>query len=181
LKRRIIAMGGLLLSTLKNPKHGCIFDDEENKMKIIYVVVACALMFIVTASPVSAKVVVQDWSPFEMVTTDDFDCAGEDGLAQGMRHLTVATMPRGGFSFHLNARGTWTGLQSGNEVKWLDNINDVLPIDGENFVLTQQQRLRLLGQGPGNDFFLKYKFHVTVIGGEVTAYVDSFTTECIVD
>ena len=150
-------------------------------MKLIQVVIACAVMFVVTAAPANAEVFIQDWFPFEMVVTDDGDCAGEDGLAQGMVHYTVGTMPRGQFNVHINARGTWTGLETGLEAKWLDNINDVLPIDGENFVYTYQQRLRLLGQGPGNDFFLRYRFHVTVIGGEVTAYVDSLTIECTAD
>jgi hypothetical protein len=150
-------------------------------MKLIQVVFACAVMFIVTASPVSAEVVFQDWSPFEFVQTDDFDCAGEDGLAQGMVHTTIATMPQGGVSFHLNAHGTWTGFGTGNEFKWLYNYNDVLPINGENVVWTIQQRVRVLGQGPGNDLFVKYKFHRTVIGGEVTVYVESLTFECTVD
>ena len=149
-------------------------------MKINQVIIACAVMLVVTTAPAKAEVIVQEWSPFEFVTIDDFDCAGEDGLAQGMVHTTVATMPQGGVSAHINARGTWTGLETGNEGKWLDNINDVLPILDENFVHTFQQRLRILSQGPGNDFFLSYRFHVTVIGGEVTAYVDSFTIECTV-
>ena len=97
-------------------------------MKLIQVIITCAVIFIVTAAPANAEVIVQDWSPFEFIVTDDSDCAGEDGLAQGMVHTTVATMPQGGFSVHLNARGTWTGLETGNEAKWLDNINDVLPI-----------------------------------------------------
>ena len=149
-----------------------------NRFKVVF---ACAVMFIVTASPVSAEVIAQDWSPYEFVQTDDFDCAGEDGIAQGMIHTTVATMPQGGFSYHHNARGTWIGIDTGREFKWLDNFNDVLPINGENLVWTQQQRVRVLGQGPGNDLFLKYKFHVTVIGGEVTVYVESLTVECTVD
>ena len=143
-------------------------------------IMACAVVFIVTAAPANAEILDQFWSPFEMVATDDFDCAGEDGLAQGMFHVTVSTMPRGGINFHLNARGTFTGMKTGGEWKWLDNRNSVLPINGENFVQTIQQRLRILGQGPGNDFFLSYRFHVTVIGGELTAYVDSFTIECTV-
>ena len=150
-------------------------------MKIIYVVVACALMFIFAPATAKAEIIVQSWNPFEMVVTDDLDCAGEDGLAQGMIHTTVSTMPRGQFNVHINARGTWTGFNTGNEFKWLDNINDVLPIDGENFVWTIQQRLRILRKGPGNDFFLKYRFHMTVIGGELTAYVDSFSFKCSVD
>ena len=154
--------------------------NEEKLMKLIQVAIACAVMFIVAPAPAKAEIIVQNWQPFEFPVTDDFDCAGEDGLAQGMVHTTVSTMPQGQFNIHINARGTFTGLDTGNEWKWLDNINDVLPINGENFVWTIQQRLRLLGQGPGNDFFLKLKFHVTVIGGEVTAYVDSFTVECTV-
>ena len=148
-------------------------------MKLIQVIITCAVIFIVTAAPANAEVIVQDWSPFEFIVTDDSDCAGEDGLAQGMVHTTVATMPQGGFSVHLNARGTWTGLETGNEAKWLDNINDVLPIQGENVVYTFQQRLRILG-GPGGAFFLRYKFHIVDIGGEVRSYIDSLTIECTV-
>jgi hypothetical protein len=149
-------------------------------MKLIQVIIACAVILVVSSAPAQAEVIQQGWFPFEFVTTDDFDCSGEDGLAQGMFHSTITTMPRGQFNVHLNARGTWTGLETGFEAKWLDNINDVLPISGENIVHTFQQRLRILSQGPGNDFFLSYRFHVTVIGGEVTAYVDSFTIECTV-
>jgi hypothetical protein len=150
-------------------------------MKYFKVVFAFAVMFIVAPAPAKAEIIFQDWSPFEFVQPDDFGCAGEDGLAQGMAHTTIATMPQGGVSFHYNARGTWTGLDTGNEWKWLHNFNDVLPIDGENVVWTIQQRVRVLGQGPGNDLFLRYKFHITDIGGEVTAYFESLTTECTVD
>jgi hypothetical protein len=150
-------------------------------MKLIRIAIACAVMFIVAPATAKAEIIEQSWNPFEFVATDDFGCAGEDGLVQGMVHTTVATMPQGRFNVHFNARGTWTGIVTGGEWKWLDNINDVLPIDGENFVWTIQQRLRLLGQGPGNDFFLSYRFHLTAIGGELTAYVDSFSVECSVD
>jgi len=151
-------------------------------MKLIRVAIACAVMFIVAPATAKAEIIEQSWNPFEFVVTDDFGCAGEDGLAQGMVHNTVSTMPRGGFNVHINARGTWTGFNTGNEYKWLDNINDVWPLfTGENDVYTFQQRLRLLRKGPGNDFFLKYRFHITVTGGEVTAYVDSFSVECSVE
>lgn len=142
-------------------------------------IITCALVFIVTASPANAGVIVQDWSPFEFIVPDDSDCSGQPGLAQGMVHTTVATMPRGGFNIHVNARGTWTGLDTGVEAKWLDNISDVLPILGENFVYTYQQSLRILG-GPGGSFFLRYKFHLVEIGGEVRSYIDSLTIECTV-
>ena len=150
-------------------------------MKRFKVVFAFAVMFIVAPAPAKAEIIFQDWSPCEFVQPDVFGCAGEDGLAQGMVHTTIATMPQGGFSIHLNAHGTWTGFDTGNEWKWLENYNDVLPIRGENEVWTIQQRVRVLGQGPGNDLFLKYKFHITVIGGELTAYVDSLSVECSVD
>ena len=148
-------------------------------MKLIQVIITCAVIFIVTAAPANAEVIFQDWSPFEFSVTDDSNCAGEDGLAQGMAHTTVATMPRGGLSIHLNARGTFIGLETGSEAKWLDNISDVLPLQGENVVYNFQQRLRILG-GPRGAFFLRYKFHVTDLGGEVTAYIDSLTIECTV-
>jgi hypothetical protein len=148
-------------------------------MKIIQVIITCAVIFIVTAAPAKANNP-QYRSHFESVIIDSSGCAGEDGLAQGMVHVTVANMPGRGVSEHINAQGTWIGLETGNEAKWLDNINDVLPITGENVVYTFQRRLRILGQGPGGDFFLRYKFHVTDIGGEVTAYFDSATTECTV-
>jgi hypothetical protein len=150
-------------------------------MKLIQVIIACAVMFIVTAAPAKAEIIKQSWESFEFVQTDDFDCAGEDGLAQGMVHTTIANMPQGGLSIHALQRGTWTGFDTGNEFKWLHNYTDVLPINGENVVWTIQQRVRVLGQGPGNDLFVKWKYHVTDIGGEVTVYVDSLTFECTVD
>ena len=142
-------------------------------------IMACAVVFIVTAAPANAEVIIQDRSPFEFPVTDDADCAGEDGIAQGMAHWTVATTPRGGLNVHLNARGTCIGVETGSEAKWLDNINDVLPILGENFVYNFQQSLRIIG-GPRGSFFLRYKFHVTDIGGEVRAYIDSLSIECTV-
>ena len=132
-------------------------------------------------SPAQAELVQQDWSPFEVVVTDDADCSGEDGIVQGMVHVTVTTMPRGNLNIHYNSRGTWTGLVTGAEAKTLENVNDVLPILGENVVYTYQQRLRVLGKGPKNDFFLKHKVHVTIIGGEITVYFDSYTTDCRIE
>jgi hypothetical protein len=154
---------------------------KENFTKLFHLVIACAVVFVLTAAPAAAELVFQEWEPFEPVVTDDSGCAGEDGMAQSMVHTTVTTMPRGNLNTHINARGTWTGISTGNEAAWLDIINDVLAMLGENLVWTIQQRLRILTQGPGNDFFLRYRFHVTVVGGEVTAYIDSLTTECTVD
>ena len=151
----------------------------KNLPNTLTTIMACAVVFIVTASPANAEVIFQDWSPFEFYVTDDADCAGEDGIAQGMVHSTIATTPRGGLNLHFNARGTFIGVETGSEAKWLDNINDVLPILGENFVYNFQQSLRILG-GPRGSFFLKYQFHVTDTGGEVRAYIDSLTIECTV-
>ena len=150
-------------------------------MKLFNLAIACAVFFVLMAAPAQAEVLDQGRYPFEFVVPDDLNCAGEDGLAQGIVHLVVTTMPRGGLNIHISAQGTWTGLDSGNEAKWLENINDVLPMTGENYVRTVQQRLRILTKGRGNDFFLRFSFHITVVGGEVTAYIDSFTTECTVD
>ena len=141
---------------------------------------AVLLSLALIMSPAQAELLQQDWFPIERVVIDN-GCTGEDGLSQGMYHLTVTTMPQGNLNIHINARGTWTGFVTGAEAKWLENVNDVLPILGENVVYTYQRRFRVLGQGPKNDFFLKHKLHVTMIGDEVTVYFDSFTTDCRID
>lgn len=150
-------------------------------MKLFPLVIACAVMFVLTPAPAQGEVLDQGRYPFEFVVIDELNCAGEDGLAQGIYHQIVTTMPRGNLNIHISAQGTWTGLESGNELMWLDNINDVFPVSGENVVYNFVQRLRILTEGPGNDFFLRYNFHITIVGGEVTSYIDSFTTECTVD
>jgi hypothetical protein len=55
-------------------------------MKLIQVIIACAVILVVSSAPAQAEVIQQGWFPFEFVTTDDFDCSGEDGLVTPGEH-----------------------------------------------------------------------------------------------
>jgi hypothetical protein len=131
-------------------------------------------------APVQAKVLAQYWTPDEFFAIDETNCAGEDGYVQLMSHVTVVDMPQGALGIHVNRRGTWTGLVTGTESKWLDNLVNVLPILGEGFVHTQIFTIRIVGQR-GNNFYLRAKQHITIMGGEIITNIDSQTIDCKVD
>jgi hypothetical protein len=148
-------------------------------MKIIYVVVACALMFIVSAAPAKAGIIVNEWQEFAFAVTDDFDCAGEDGFASGVLHLIVSDFRKGGVGAHLTAKGILKGNDSKIEVVWKDNILDILPIGdlGNHVVWTQTETLKLIGQG-GLAFGFRANFHLTEVGGQPIVYFDRATFVC---
>ena len=133
------------------------------------------------AAPTQAELLVNEWSPFEFVVLQDpNNPCGDDPafLAQGMQHLKVSTLRRGGLAINFNALGTFTGLESGQEAHWRHNINDVFPNFGETEVYNYQESLKIIGQGGDPSYFAKIKFHITLIGGEVKSYVDSAKIEC---
>ena len=80
-------------------------------MKLIQVIITCAAIFIVTTAPAKAEIIDQLWVPFEFPVTDDFGCAGEDGLAQDMVHVTVVTIQggHGGLSYQDQSAGDILG------------------------------------------------------------------------
>lgn len=151
-------------------------------MKLINILCTTTfLIFAVIAAPVQAKLLDNSWYPFEFVLEEDPENpCGDDPfyLAQGMQHIKVSTLRRGGVAFSFNALGTFTGLVTGQEAHWRHNVTDVLPIDGENVVHTFRDNLKLIGQGGDPSYFATIKFHVTVIGGEVKSYIDSAEIKC---
>jgi len=148
-------------------------------MKIIYVVVACALMFILTAAPAKAGILVNEWQEFAFPVTDDFGCAGEDAVASGVAHVTVSDFRKGELGIHLNAKGILKGDDSGVEVLWKDNVTDIVPIGdfGNHFVGTISQSIKIIGQG-GLLFRLKANVHLTEVGGEFIVFFDRATFVC---
>lgn len=152
-------------------------------MRILKIVCITAVVAFSTFSmPAKAELLANFWDEFTFPVTDDSGCAGEDGMANGLVHITVTNFKKGGIGFHVNATGTWTGDISGDEYTWKDNVVDVLPIaeDGK-FVLNVSQQLRIIGQGPGmGQFRLNFNLHIVEIGGELKTYVDELKTTCSV-
>jgi len=139
-----------------------------------------ALMFTATiglAVPAQAKIVVNVWEPIEAPVIGD-PCAGEDALVQGMVHTTVATLKNGQFAIHVNTQGVVTGLDTGREWLWRRNIADVLPVDDGNLIWTIRDSDKIIGRGGLPSLFINYKFHVTVISGDVKVYFESETYGC---
>ena len=133
------------------------------------------------AAPVHAELVVNEWAPFEFVVPQNPEepCADDPAfLAQGMQHLKVSTLRNGGFAVNFNALGTFTGLVTGQEWHWRDNIADVLPIDGENAVYTFHNTLKIIGQRGAPTYFAEVRFHVTEIGGELKSYIEVENISC---
>ncbi len=152
--------------------------SHKSYLSIILVAAALGLY-----STVHAEVTNQEWFPQEFLVVDESGCSGEDGIAQVLTHVTIARMPQGFWSFHVNSKGTWTGLESGTELKWVYSNNGVIPITlqgsgRDQFIRTEQVRLRIIGQGSIGDFFLRGKLHLVSLAGEPTANFDTVTTVC---
>jgi len=133
------------------------------------------------SAPAQAELLDNNWYPFEFVLEQDPEhpCADDQYyLAQGMQHVNAASLRKGGVVFHFNALGTFTGLESGLEAHWRHNFTEVLPIQGETTVYSLQETLKIIGQGDVPSYFAKIKFHVTDIGGELRAYIDSGKIGC---
>jgi hypothetical protein len=135
------------------------------------------------AAPVQAELLVNEWEPFEFPVAPDPNCPTEDTAfyVQGMQHLKASNLRKGGLAINMNALGTFTGIQTGEEWHWRHNIADVLPIyegNGENEVFTYQETLKLIGQGGTPSYFAKTKFHIIVFGGEVKSYIDAVEVRC---
>ncbi len=133
------------------------------------------------AGPVQAELLVNEWLPFEFVIPQNPEdpCADDPAfLAQGMQHLKASSLRNGGAAVNFNALGTLTGLVTGEEWHWRHNFADVLPMDGENTVYNYQETLKIIGQSGAPSLFIKAKFHITMIGGEVKSYIDIEEITC---
>ena len=152
--------------------------SEENFMKLIEVLLTTTfLIFTVIAAPAKAELLVNEWQEFAFPVTDDYGCAGEDGVASGVVHTRISDLRMGDVAFQINAKGIWKGDDSGVEFLWKDNITEVVPVDiGDHFVVTFSQNLRIIGQGLG--FRVNANVHITEVGGELVVYFNEFTIVC---
>lgn len=139
-----------------------------------------ALILGLAIPPARAEIVFQGWQEFAMPVTDETGCAGENGVASGIVHTTIAEL-QDGYSYHINAQGIVKGDDSGIEYLLRDNIMEVIPFSdwGTHAIGTTQQRLKLIGKGgQAVKFVLLYRAHLTEIGGEVVVYFDGATFQC---
>ena len=148
-----------------------------------FTTITALLIFMVPLAPARAELLVNEWQDFAFPVSDDFDCAGEDGVASGLVHFTVTLMPSGNFGVHINANGIWKGNDSGIEFHWKENTTDIIPIlaDGEIVVWTIIQRLRVTKRGPESaQFRLKYDRHIIEVDGDLVVFHDEVSTVCTV-
>ena len=114
----------------------------------------------------------------------DVGGCGEVVHVEGTFHVVIAsTASQGGGTtdrFHINAKGTGTGLTSGATYQWNDAINQtVLSREGALKVGSATQTTTMIGQGAAPDLKFVGRFHVTVnANGDVTVVIDRADVIC---
>jgi len=109
---------------------------------------------------------------------------GEVVHVEGDFHVVIAsTESKAGnavLRFHINAKGTGTGLTSGATYQWNDAINETDKArDGSLSGVNFSQTTTMIGQGGAPDLKVISRFHVTLnANGEPTVIIDRFEVIC---
>ena len=103
---------------------------------------------------------------------------------EGTFHVVIASTAAASGNatdrFHINAKGTGTGLSSGATYQWNDPINQtVLSRDGQLTVISATQTTTMIGQGDAANLRFRLRFHVTVTAnGDVAVIIDEADVIC---
>lgn len=101
------------------------------------------------------------------------------GTLHFLFHTTIDN--QGGFhsKFHFQSRGiTGLGLTTGDKYQGI-NVLQGTTNGNVGFTQTLENNFRIVGQGPGNNFWLHQTIHVTFnANGEVTASVENVRSGC---
>jgi hypothetical protein len=124
-------------------------------------------------------------SPISLVVPCALQAAGEEVALSGSLHdLFHVTFDGAGhfhFDMHENPQGvSGVGLTSGVKYQGAGGTRfDANGTAGSRFVITVVNNLRIIGQGPGNNFMVHDNLHVTVNpDGTVTSSHDNVSTTC---
>lgn len=150
-------------------------------MRLVLGVTLALSILVAAIEPTEAQILQQEWQEFAFPIADVSGCAGEDGVASGMVHYTVTSMPSGWVGVHINAEGIVEGNDSGALYLWRDNITDIVPVveAGELFVGTYRNTLKIIGPGNGlAKFMFSAKVHLTEIDGVAVVYFDEASFSC---
>jgi len=152
------------------------------------VVVALLLLAVPTAASAQAETVVTNTS-FPLSASAFVPCAlggqGEEVLVSGTAHIVVVTTTDAQGQPHVIATGNYQGLQgtgltSGDRyigVAAENQISNFEPL--APWVVTMTQTVQFIGQGPDNNFMVKFLHHLTVDAtGTVTVSKAELQIEC---
>ena len=148
-------------------------------MKLIQVIITCAVIFIVTAAPANAELIFNDRTEDTQEIVDEYGCAGENLDATFFVHEKLTFNKRGGYSYHYNIDGIMVGQETSREWIWREVFNDTVAIaNSDTFRGTLQHRIAIIGKGQQLDFWLKFKLHLVVNSGQVVSSFNSFEVVC---
>jgi hypothetical protein len=156
------------------------------ELLVVFVMVAAAL--VVPANKAAAQPVVLDRHvPFDFAATNP--CTGEPFTGSGFFHLkiTLTVAP----NFHLSVEENFESAQgtTASGVRYVVPLqlatHTIIDSDVAPVTATQEVMEQFIRQGEdgtfvmGDDFFLRFKFHLTVnANGDVTASFSDFTITC---
>jgi hypothetical protein len=113
----------------------------------------------------------------------DTSCSGEPIHITGSYlltfHITQVNAEKALQTVHQNYQGAQaTGLTSGQQYQVIAAHNSqIAPGPGGGFTLVSP--LRIVSQGPGNDYVVYYTIHASMnANGEPTAYIEHVRVEC---
>jgi hypothetical protein len=153
-----------------------------NNFKITFAATVLAVSMGLPAL-VQAELLENSWTPIDALVPNNPDAPCGDTeffRLEGMQHLKVSNLRRGGVAINVNLMGTLTPLGSEEEgAIFRQNIHDVLPIDGENFVGSLGDTIKIIAKGSdGNNYRSNFNLHVTRIGDEYKSYVSTDRVSC---
>ena len=128
-----------------------------------------------TASlPVSVAVPNPSFQPFAFSVDNCVETVDLTGTFHQVVRLFVVPGGAGHFRFHINAKGTGVGRETGARYQWNDRLFDITNVGRSgNVTFTLNDNTRLVGQGAAPNLRLATQAKVTINGrGEVT--VDRF-------
>jgi hypothetical protein len=162
--------------------------------QILALVTALLLTVLLVATPMQAAPLFKSPLPPAQTFTDsvsvplemyvDIPCANETVYLTGPLHILYhfTLNPNGGYQVvsHYQPQGvTGIGPVSGAKYQATGVTSDHFNIKGLPYTSTYINNFRIIGQGPGNNSLIHVNMHVTVnANGELTAYVDNYSSTC---
>ena len=152
------------------------------------VVVALLLLAVPTAASAQAETVVTNTS-FPLSASAFVPCAlggqGEEVLVSGTAYIVVVTTTDAQGQPHVIATANYQGLQgtgltSGDRYVGVAAGNQIFNFEPlAPWVVTMTQTVQFIGQGPDNNFMVKFLHHLTVDAtGTVTVSKAELQIEC---
>ncbi|MEP4147647.1 MAG: hypothetical protein ABJL54_10520 [Halioglobus sp.] len=152
--------------------------------KTMYATCVLAVSMSLSTS-IQAEIIQNTWDPIDEYIENDVGCGDATGfMLEGMAHVKVSNLKKGGFAVNVNAKGSFTaidGVYEGQGAIFRQNINDVWPLYDEltgNDVYTYRESVRVIGKGQAGDYKLDINYHFVQRDGQVKSIVDDVKMSC---